>query len=102
MRAALLYAGFALTGVVTTMLGPLLPTLISAWSIDDARAGGLFTAQFAGALVGLAATSALLGRLGTTRVIVGGFAVVAVGVIGLAPAGWPAAYSASVRTSTWV
>jgi fucose permease len=94
VRTALLYAGFALTGVVTTMLGPLLPTLISAWSIDDARAGTLFTAQFTGALVGLAATSALLGRLGVTRLIVGGFAVVALGVIGLAAGGWPAGAAA--------
>ena len=94
MRTALLYAGFALTGVVTTMLGPLLPTLIVAWQIDDVRAGALFTAQFTGALVGLAATSVLLRRLGVRRLLVAGFAVVALGVAGLAVAGWPAATAA--------
>ncbi len=90
MRRALLYLGFALTGVVTTMLGPLLPALQSAWQIDDARAGTLFTAQFAGAFVGLGATSALIRRLGVTRLLVVGFAVVALGVLGIAAGSYQA------------
>lgn len=49
-----LYPGFALTGLGTTMLGCLLPTLISSWHINDARAGTLFAAQFAGAALGAA------------------------------------------------
>lgn len=34
------------------MLGPLLPTLIQHWHIQDAQAGTLFTASFAGQLCG--------------------------------------------------
>jgi len=39
-------------GLVTVMLGPLLPTLIARWHIQDAQAGTLFTASFAGQLLG--------------------------------------------------
>lgn len=34
------------------MLGPLLPSLISRWSLQDAQAGTLFTASFAGQFLG--------------------------------------------------
>ena len=34
------------------MLGPLLPILIPHWNIEDAQAGTLFTASFAGQLLG--------------------------------------------------
>ena len=43
---------FAIAGVVTVMLGPLLPSLIQRWQIQDAQAGTLFTAVFAGQLCG--------------------------------------------------
>ncbi|RZU39990.1 MFS transporter [Edaphobacter modestus] len=39
-------------GVVTVMLGPLLPALIARWHIQDSQAGTLFTASFLGQLVG--------------------------------------------------
>lgn len=39
-------------GIVTVMLGPLLPALIARWHIQDAQAGTLFTASFAGQLIG--------------------------------------------------
>lgn len=90
-RTIALYAGFALTGVATTMLGPLLPGLIAAWTIDDARAGALFTAQFAGSLVGLAIASAIVRRLGAARMLVAGFTIVGCGALVVAFAPWPAA-----------
>lgn len=33
------HAAFVLTGVVTTLLGPLLPVLLVRWSLDDAVSG---------------------------------------------------------------
>jgi FHS family glucose/mannose:H+ symporter-like MFS transporter len=39
-------------GVATVMLGPLLPSLIQHWKIQDAQAGGLFTASFIGQFIG--------------------------------------------------
>ena len=43
---------FLVAGIVTVMLGPLLPALIQHWHIQDAQAGTLFTATFAGQLCG--------------------------------------------------
>lgn len=43
---------FTVAGIVTVMLGPLLPALIQRWHIQDAQAGTLFTASFAGQLCG--------------------------------------------------
>jgi len=39
-------------GVATVMLGPLLPSLMQLWRIQDAQAGVLFTANFIGQLIG--------------------------------------------------
>jgi FHS family glucose/mannose:H+ symporter-like MFS transporter len=39
-------------GVATVMLGPLLPSLMQHWRIQDAQAGILFTANFIGQLIG--------------------------------------------------
>ena len=43
---------FAVGGIATVMLGPLLPSLIQRWNIQDAQAGTLFTANFTGQLCG--------------------------------------------------
>ncbi len=47
-----LFAATSAWGLATVMLGPLLPSLIARWHIQDAQAGGLFTASFLGQLVG--------------------------------------------------
>ena len=43
---------FFVAGIATVMLGPLLPALIARWHIQDAQAGTLFMATFAGQLCG--------------------------------------------------
>jgi FHS family glucose/mannose:H+ symporter-like MFS transporter len=43
---------FLAAGIATVMLGPLLPALIQRWHIQDAQAGTLFTANFAGQFCG--------------------------------------------------
>lgn len=43
---------FFVAGIATVMLGPLLPSLTDRWHIQDAQAGTLFTASFAGQLCG--------------------------------------------------
>ena len=43
---------FLAAGIATVMLGPLLPSLIRHWQIQDAQAGVLFTADFIGQLCG--------------------------------------------------
>jgi MFS transporter, FHS family, glucose/mannose:H+ symporter len=78
--AFLLHSGSALAGVVFTLLGPILPTLSAKWHLDDAEAGWLFIAQFAGAIIGSALSGLMMERFGPFRVIAWGYAVTAVGV----------------------
>lgn len=47
-----IFVYFIVAGVATVMLGPLLPSLISRWNIQDAQAGTLFTSSFAGQFLG--------------------------------------------------
>jgi FHS family glucose/mannose:H+ symporter-like MFS transporter len=77
-----LHGGFVVTGTVTTLIGPILPILISRWSLSDRRAGLFFTAQFCGSMVGVASLGSLLKR-GYRHTFVCGFSLIAAGVAGL-------------------
>ena len=78
----MLHAGFIVTGIVTTLLGPILPILIGRWNLSDQRAGLFFTAQFCGSMLGVASLSWLMKR-GYRRTFVPGFLLIAGGVAGL-------------------
>lgn len=75
--------GFIFIGIVTTMLGTLLPSLTARWSLDDAHAGYFFSAQFTGALIGSSMCSPLAVRYGCARMLMTGFIVTASGVAAL-------------------
>ncbi len=77
------HVGFVLAGVVTTLLGALLPALSAKWSLDDAAAGRLFAAQFTGSLVGTILSSRLIARLDLNRSLAIGFVLMLVGIAGL-------------------
>jgi len=77
-----LHGGFIVTGIVTTLIGPILPILISRWSLTDRRAGLFFTAQFCGSMVGVASLGKLI-KLGYRHTFVCGFSLIAAGVAGL-------------------
>ncbi|HEY6412104.1 MAG TPA: MFS transporter [Edaphobacter sp.] len=47
-----LYFYFVVAGIVTVMLGPLLPVFIQQWNIQDSQAGTLFVVNFGGQLCG--------------------------------------------------
>ena len=83
----LLHGGFLLIGVVTTLLGPILPMLAAKWSLDDAELGLLFTAQFSGAIIGAALSSRMIVRLGLFRLMVCGYVAIAgaVACLGIGP-----------------
>jgi fucose permease len=55
---------FLPTGVLTTLLGPMLPMLIARWALNDTQAGNLFLVQFLAALVGVQLSGILLARFG--------------------------------------
>jgi MFS transporter, FHS family, glucose/mannose:H+ symporter len=80
--SVVLHAGYVVAGIVTTLMGPILPILIGRWSLSDQRAGLFFTAQFCGSMVGVSTLGALLGR-GYRYAFVCGFSLIAAGVAGL-------------------
>jgi FHS family glucose/mannose:H+ symporter-like MFS transporter len=90
------HIGFVFIGVVTTMLALLLPALSARWSLDDAQAGNLFTAQFVGSIIGAGASSRLALRFGRANALVVGFALIALGVAGLNARGYAAGLAAIV------
>src|SRR5260370_7418855 len=58
------HAAFVPTGMVTVLLGPMLPTLSARWSLNYAQAGSLFTAQFVGATLGTCFSGIIVSRWG--------------------------------------
>jgi FHS family glucose/mannose:H+ symporter-like MFS transporter len=80
---------FLAAGVATVMLGPLLPALIQRWHIQDAQAGTLFTANFAGQFCG-----AWFATRNLRASILYGSAITAAGCIALAWVGFDAAHIA--------
>jgi fucose permease len=83
----LVYAGFALTGVATTLLGPTLPWLKERWHMNDAQAGYLFV-QFLGQLLGTVASGWIVARVGATLCLAGGASLMAIGIAGLSTGNW--------------
>jgi FHS family glucose/mannose:H+ symporter-like MFS transporter len=78
-----LFAGFVISGMTATILGPSLPTFIARWGLDDTQAGLFFTTQFMGSLLGVLLSSAILSVRGYRDALVLGFFLMAAGVTGL-------------------
>ncbi len=77
---ATVHAAFVLAGVVTVMLGPLLPTLSARWSLTDNQAGYLVTAQFLGSLLSTVSTNIVIPRLGFRWTMIAGLTLMALGI----------------------
>src|SRR6266853_1137521 len=84
----LVHAAFVLTGVMTTLLGPMLPIFSVRWMLSDSQAGYLFTAQFASSILGVALSGVLVPRFGYRLTIVFGLGFMAAGAGLLAQASW--------------
>jgi len=64
---ALIFAAqiaFLPTGILTTLLAPMLPLMIARWALNDTQAGNLFLVQFLCALAGVQLSGVLLRRTG--------------------------------------
>ena len=94
--SAVTHWGFVLTGIVTTMLGPLLPALAARWALSDERAGYLFAAQFLGALGSTLGSGFLYARAGFLETMSAGFVCMAVGVALLGGPWWMGLSAAAV------
>jgi len=82
------HAAFVPTGIVTVLLGPLLPILAVRWVLNDVQSGYLFTAQFTGAMLGTIASGWLVSRVGYRPPIVAGLLMMAIGTSGLSASSW--------------
>ena len=80
IASLVIHSGFALAGVITVILGPMLPILINRWSLSDARAGLFFTLQFCGNLLGLLLLGPLISRRGYGQTLGLGFTLIALGI----------------------
>jgi fucose permease len=71
---------FLPTGILTTLLGPMLPILIARWTMNDTQAGNLFLVQFLASLVGVQLSGVLLARWGFRPAFLLGLLLMACGV----------------------
>lgn len=76
---AVLHVGFALTGVLHSIGGPLLPSLTSTFHLSDSQSGGLLSLYYCGTSVG---ALLCLGRY--ARLMTAGFLAVALACLGVA------------------
>src|SRR3989442_5407985 len=79
----LLFAGFVLSGIATTIVGPMLPIFIRRWSLDDGQAGLFSSIQFLAALGGTLASSAIAASWGYRPALVMGYALMGGGLASL-------------------
>jgi MFS transporter, FHS family, glucose/mannose:H+ symporter len=77
---ALLFAGFALIGIPTVIIGPILPLFISRWSLNDSQAGLFFAVQFGASLCGTWITTALTAWYGYRPGLTIGYLLTGVGL----------------------
>lgn len=71
---------FLPTGILQTLLGPMLPILIARWVMNDTQAGNLFLVQFLASLVGVQLAGVLLARLGYRPAFLLGLPLMACGI----------------------
>jgi FHS family glucose/mannose:H+ symporter-like MFS transporter len=74
---------FVPIGIVTVLLGPLLPILSARWSLNYAQAGSLFTVQFLSSTAFVALSGICTSRWGFRFPIKAGLLAVAAGVAAL-------------------
>ncbi|MEZ5427892.1 MAG: MFS transporter [Pyrinomonadaceae bacterium] len=78
-----LHAGFLLIGIITVLMGQILPILSKRLSLDDNQAGYFFIAQFSGSLTGVFLYNQGIRRLGHPKTLLIGFCLMAAGCLGL-------------------
>ncbi len=83
-----LHTGFLISGVMTVLIGQILPILSNRLALDDRQAGDLFIAQFSGSLVGTLLTQTVARRVGFGGAASLGFLTMLVGVSGLNSDNW--------------
>jgi FHS family glucose/mannose:H+ symporter-like MFS transporter len=80
---AVLFVGFILSGVATTIVGPMLPVFIRRWSLDDGQAGLFSSVQFLAALVGTGISGVWMTWRGYRPSLVAGYVLMGYGLAAL-------------------
>jgi len=74
---------FVPTGLITVMLGPVLPALSVRWSLNDTQSGYLITAQFLGSLLGTVFSGFALSKIGFRWTMISGVLLMGLGAAAL-------------------
>lgn len=77
---AVLFLGFVLSGIATTIVGPMLPVFIHKWRLDDGQAGLFSSVQFLASLVGTLVSGAWMAWRGYRPSLVAGYAFIGYGL----------------------
>lgn len=91
----LLCLSFIANGIVITFIGPILPTFMAKWHLDDSHAGLFSVTQFTGSIVGVLASSVLVSAKGFKPAITIGLAMMGIGFALVDARTFPLALAAS-------
>lgn len=78
-----LHTGFILIGIITVLIGQILPILSNRLSLTDSDSGYFFIAQFSGSLIGVFLYNQGIKKLGYVKTLLIGFILMACGSAGL-------------------
>jgi fucose permease len=79
----LLHFSFFVVGIVTVLLGQILPILAVNLSLNDEQSGFFFTAQFGGSIIGTVSTAFLIKRIGFVKTLGLAFCLFIIGLGGI-------------------
>ncbi len=88
-----LHFSFFIVGIVTVLLGQLLPILAKTLSLDDKQAGFFATSQFVGSIIGTVSTAFLIKKLGFVKTLGLGFVLFIIGLSGLNIGGYEVSWA---------
>jgi len=75
------YAAFLPIGIVTVLLGPLLPTLSARWSLDYSQAGALISTQYFASTAAVALSGVLVAHWGYRFAMKAGLSLITLGLV---------------------
>ncbi len=78
-----LHFSFFIVGIVTFILGPILPIIANSLKLNDAQLGFFATSQFFGSIIGTISTAFLIRRIGFVKTVGIGFLLFVIGLSGI-------------------
>ncbi len=84
----IIHFAFLICGIITVLIGQILPVLMKRLALNDAQAGGLFIAQFSGSICGTLIFGFTAKRFGFIKTTIFGFVLITVGCLLLNSDSW--------------